>query len=332
MKKVIPGSNVARVVGLLWDNLDDMAHECYTDSAPYFNESCFDALDDMVRQATDAGLWVILTCRSKYGAGQDYQSNPMHDVFHNSTLRSMMFTMWKHVVAHYSSWDYIAAYEIMSEPRDKDVSAQVVHDFYAEGCAAVHSVDPATPCMVGPRSYYKLYAFTDDVLLANDSNVIYTVDYFDPDEYVFGKGSLATYPAAYRCHELYKGWTSEACPGSDYHKSVNFDITWHEHNFATWAGNFKSKHNVPVFVNQWGVVHGVTEQQGRFEYMKDVAQTLKSMDIGWAWWTFRGGGEDWAHGSMEFVFEHANGTLEIDEKAVAAVLPYMDGKSDPIVV
>lgn len=327
MKKTVPGTNVARIVGLLWDNLDDQTHECYTDTAPYFKESCFKDLDNMVRQATDAGVWVILTCRAKYAAGQEFQTDPMHNVFHNSTLRSMMFTMWKHVVEHYASWDYIAAYEIMSEPRDKEVSAQVVHDFYSDGCAAVHSVDAVTPCMVGPRSYYKLYAFTDDVFLADDSNVIYTFDYFNPDDFVFGRDTIPTYPGIYRCHVLYNGWTDQGCPGtSGTHKNTTFDSTWHQHNFATWATKFKSAHNVPVFMNQWGVVHGVTAEQGRYKYMKDVAELLQENDIGWAWWVFRGGGgDDWSHGSMEFLYLHANGTLEVDQEAVAAVQPYMGG-------
>merc|ERR1711959_634354 len=92
-----------------------------------------------------------------------------------------MYTMWKHVAAHYASWDYIAAYEIMSEPRDKDVSPQAVHDFYEGACTAVHSVDSATPCMVGSTPYYKLWTFNDDIIISGNKNVIYTFDYFVPE-------------------------------------------------------------------------------------------------------------------------------------------------------
>jgi hypothetical protein len=237
--------------------------------------------------------------------------------------------MWKHVAAHYASWDYIAAYEIMSEPRDKSASPALVHDFYQGGCSAVHAVDPATPCMVGPGSYYKVYLFTEDIIIANDSNVIYTFDYFDPDKYVFSESGVAKYPGVYACDEVYKGWaTAENCPDGS-KADTTFDATWHDRNFQRWIVPIKEKFNVPIFVNQWEVVHAVTADRGRFLYMADVAKKLQDLGVGWAWWIFRGGGDDWSGGSSELVFQHNNGTLEVDEAAVAALAPYMGGSPSP---
>ena len=59
------------------------------------------------------------------------------------------------------------------------------------GCAAVHEVDPATPCMVGPGPYYKLWRFAPTMLL-NEKNVIYTFDYFVPEAFTFGESSIPT--------------------------------------------------------------------------------------------------------------------------------------------
>jgi hypothetical protein len=80
---------------------------------------------------------------------------------------------------------------------------------------------------------------------------------------------------------------------------------------------------VPVFLNQWDVVHGVLASAGRYKYIADMARALQSADIGWAWWVWRGGGDGWAHGSSEFVYQWSNGTVEYDEPAFAAVAPYM---------
>ena len=44
----------------------------------------------------------------------------------------MFYMSWQTVVTRYKDWDYIAAYEILSEPRDKDVSANIVNEFYTE--------------------------------------------------------------------------------------------------------------------------------------------------------------------------------------------------------
>ena len=57
---------------------------------------------------------------------QDYMTDPMANVFHNGTLKTMLYTAWRHVAAHYASWGNIAAYEVMAEPRDKTASPQVV--------------------------------------------------------------------------------------------------------------------------------------------------------------------------------------------------------------
>jgi hypothetical protein len=162
MKKVLPSANLARIVGVLWDNSRDATgklsgNDCMTDTAPFWKESCFSKLDNAVRQATAAKIWVVLAARAEYAAGQNYQSDPDSTVFHNATLRTMFYTMWKHVAAHYASWDYIAAYEVMAEPRDKDASPALVRSFYVDACDAVQSVAPGTPCMVGPGPYYKLW-------------------------------------------------------------------------------------------------------------------------------------------------------------------------------
>jgi hypothetical protein len=56
----------------------------------YFKESCFGNLDKAVKAATSAGVWLILAARCKYGAGQNYETDPMSDVFHNDTLKNML--------------------------------------------------------------------------------------------------------------------------------------------------------------------------------------------------------------------------------------------------
>ena len=48
-----------------------------------WQESCLKHLDWQIRQIIQTGAWVILTCRSKWGAGAAYTTNPNGDVFHN---------------------------------------------------------------------------------------------------------------------------------------------------------------------------------------------------------------------------------------------------------
>eukprot|EP01079_Euglenida_sp_SAG-EU17-18_P006234 gene6234-6058_t len=197
MKATLPGANVARILALLWDN--GAPGDGMSQTSPYVSEDCFTEMDAVIKQATDAGVWVILTARCKIGAGG---GAPSEDVFNNATLRGMLYTAWSAVAARYAAWPYIAAYEIMSEPRDKAVTAAQVKAFYTGGCNATFAADPTTPCMVGSRDYYKLWTFSDDVILALP-NVIYTFDFFQPNPWAFGQSAVASYPGVYQCQVLY---------------------------------------------------------------------------------------------------------------------------------
>ena len=46
MQKVLPGANVARIIGVLWDNTPQNPNlDCMTDTYPFWKESCFKKLD-----------------------------------------------------------------------------------------------------------------------------------------------------------------------------------------------------------------------------------------------------------------------------------------------
>jgi hypothetical protein len=71
-------------------------YECMTQEPPhFFDDKCFDRLDWYVKQATDAGVWAVVTalCATGAGGGGDVGQ----DYFHNDTLRGMFFSAWAYV-------------------------------------------------------------------------------------------------------------------------------------------------------------------------------------------------------------------------------------------
>lgn len=221
MNQVMPGANVARLVGIMWDNTFPLSvhytSDCYLPNSPpnYFNDKCFAYIDEWVLSCQRASLWAILAMRGQYAAGQNYATDPMQNVFNNATLRSNLYAAWAHIAEHYKTWENIAAYEILSEPRDQSASQKVVREFYEGGCNAVFAVDAATPCLVGGAPYYKLWTFDADTLLRGRNgalmgNVIYTVDYFEPASYVFG----------YNDKDILPGTEDEIVPIGNYANGV----------------------------------------------------------------------------------------------------------------
>ena len=331
MKSLAPRANVARIVGVYWGNTKPLSHhpnkECMTSDPPhYFNDKCFEDLDTLVKSATDAETWVILAVRGEYVAGQDFSTDPGGSAFRNATLRNMMYAMWRHVAGHYQSWDRIAALEILSEPRDKTVDPAAVQALYEGGCAAIHAVDPHTPCMVGAAPYYKLWNFDERVILRNSKNVIYTFDYFNPDAFAFGQSAIPVYGVDYPCATLYDGWADEVCPTwnvtSSYTQLIPFNASWHAHNFAAYVDKLQRTYDVPVFMNQFEVVHGVAEAQGRFDYVRDLVRIARAQGVGFAWWTWAGGNDNgWVHGSSEMVFRWPNGSTMVDHAMLGTLFP-----------
>ena len=82
--------------------------ECGTEDAAsgFLSAECLDAMDSLIRQATERGLWVIIAARAKYAAGWDWPAQP--DVFHDASLRRKYYAMWSFVAARYSTWTRVA--------------------------------------------------------------------------------------------------------------------------------------------------------------------------------------------------------------------------------
>ena len=74
------------------------------------------------------------------------------------------------------------------------------------------------------------------------------------------------------------------------------------------------------------VFHAVPSRifQGRFEFMADVAKELQRLDIGWAWWVWRGGGGPGfpKYGSSGFVWGTGS-EAQHDDRAIDSVKPFM---------
>ena len=72
------------------------------------------------------------------------------------------------------------AYDVVSELHVKNVDDPTVAGLMADGSAAVQWIDPATPYIVGPAPFCKLWQL-NDAHFVDQSNIIYTFDFFFPD-------------------------------------------------------------------------------------------------------------------------------------------------------
>lgn len=144
--------------------------------------------------------------------------------------------------------------------------------------------------MIGPGPYYKLWHFNTSMILKNDTNIIYTFDYFQPSNYIFATANnddgskISKYPSTQTCSHLYLNFAKECCPNGYTMLNISFDSNWHRDNFQRFAVALRTKSNVPIFMNQWSVVRKVTKEEGRYHFVEDIANITQQLDIGWTWW------------------------------------------------
>ena len=324
----LPSANVVRFVALLWhDSVKESdGLECGSDDvgSGYLSAECLAAMDGLVRQATDAGLWVIIAARAKYAAGWDWPAHP--DVFHDAALSRRYHAMLGFVAARYRTWSRIAGFEVMSEPRTKVVAQAEVMGFMQAGCDAIHAEDARALCVVGPAPYYKAWNFDASVLLPR-RNVLYTFDFFVPWHFASGdsRKDAAAWPGSYPCNGVYETWWSSAptahCATAD--TPVRVDEAWLRSTLRDVPHKLRQAHGVPVYCNQWGVKGEVLASRGRLAYAAALLKAFVELNISstyWLWRSMEKGGRDVAAPVWGFELVHNSGTEEAIDAEMIGVL------------
>jgi aryl-phospho-beta-D-glucosidase BglC (GH1 family) len=169
--------------------------DCRADDAPgHIDPDHLAVLDETVRWATDQRLWTVVFVDSNngQGAGVDAADNFWTD----ADARAKFVEVWQFLAARYRDTPYIAAYEILPEPRPPGVSDADVKAFYDDMIAAIRAIDPRTPIVVGPNDAYNLNHLAAAYTTVDD-NLIYTGDYFIFDDPLARFDDLTSFRATF---------------------------------------------------------------------------------------------------------------------------------------
>mmetsp|Transcript_25424 Transcript_25424/g.54932 ORF Transcript_25424/g.54932 Transcript_25424/m.54932 type:complete len:247 (-) Transcript_25424:113-853(-) len=195
--------------------------------------------------------------------------------------------MWEALARRYVSWDRIAGYEIMSEPRTKVVPQSAVMQLMADGCAAVRRHDPHALCILGPAPYYKLWELNERLLLSSLPNVMYTFDFFVPWRLVTADSAISTaaFPGDFECSSVYETWWPQFCKSAS--ERVHIDDAWLNRTMAAWPGALRERFDVPILCNQWGVKGELWRSRGRLAYAEALLSALNAQGIASTYWIWR---------------------------------------------
>jgi len=295
VKDLLPGTNLARLVMVRWlDGVDEVEpttgpyHDCYDENADngYLTERCLEAFDRILDwSAGDAGMWSVLTARVTFVNG-DPAGGTKPTLYDNDELKEKFVAMWGFLARRYKDRDNIAGYEIASEPR-ASVDASVVHELHEAACGAVWAEDPDAVCFIGPTPFYSRKSYSaaethDHYLL--EGKVIYAANFFEPGKWVESDEGFE-WGGTYRCQDVLDFQKSE-CESRDEMVTLNKD--WIEREL-TAVLEFGSRHNVPMWVDQWGMKglaqgHDVHAQN---QYMADILDVFDKHHLHWSYWLWR---------------------------------------------
>jgi hypothetical protein len=273
---------MARLVMVHWQDAPSIVNrgsDCYTATHPFIKPACLKQFDEAVAWATDLGLWTVLTGRAKGG--------PAGHVFNNDTLVTEMVAMWGFLAARYANVSNILGYEVFSEPRT--LNATQVHQFHVDACGAVWDQDPRAACLIGAGKFYDRYQL-DERFIIKDRPVIYAANYLTPKRYTKGALRTVEYPGSkIKCGDLLE--TKEiphACPGGDGEAEIAFNKDFLR-ILAKPLSEFKSKFNVPLWVDQWGIYGGGVGggDASITAYMEDALDLWDQGSFLWTQWIWR---------------------------------------------
>jgi aryl-phospho-beta-D-glucosidase BglC (GH1 family) len=225
-------------------------------------------LDDDVRWASNAHLWIILFIDSNCGQrgmqndenvaycdpGKQYPGG--HNFWSDPAARARFIQVWRFIANRYKDTPYLGLFEPLPEPGTPSTTPPEIKDFYGEVMAAIRQVAPGIPFLIGANKYHT--ALAQSVWNPAWKDVVYTGNLF------------------YRARGEDGGLP----------------------NFRRRMGQLaelRSKHGVPIFVQQVGVR---VEDDPDASNVKAVLQELVDNRIGFAYWEYRGSNHPGEYGVL----------------------------------
>jgi endoglucanase len=240
----------------------------YAPTPPYaFQPQNLAKLDQAVKAAEQAHLYVVLTCRE--GPGRpDFERS--HEIWREALAQDAYARMWREIASRYRGRASVVGYDLMCEPHPDQEANQPLGDWNALAqklTAAIRVVDPNTPILVNSIGW--AYPQQFEVLRPTaDPRTVYTVHFYDPHYYTHQKpGDKVIYPGF-------------RVPGK---QEVAWDKAALEARLAPVRA-FQQKHNVPIFVGEFGCARYAL---GVEEWLRDQIGLYEQYGWSWAYWAFR---------------------------------------------
>jgi hypothetical protein len=246
---VAQGANVVRLPIRWWGFYQGEDIDSRNDNAPGgIDPRHLQIVDDNIRWATRQHLWVILFIDSNCGQNGLQNGKALnrmvsycdpqgkyptgHNFWSDPDAKARFINLWKFIAARYKDTPYIGMFEPLPEPGNENVSGPQIQQFYGEVMAAIRSVAPGIPFLIGGNRYRAQQVRS--VYNPQWKDVVYTGNMF-----------------------LHENGGKESGIGSIKER-------------AQYLLELRAKANVPLFVQQVGVKNGEDPDQSQLRQLLGV--------------------------------------------------------------
>lgn len=277
----------------------------FTETPPYtVDKDIQDNLDELLSMIAKADMFAVISFRTGPGRSEfTFVSEDVGDWFDQSYLNDSVWQdqkaqdawvkMWKYTANRYKDNLIVAGYDLMVEPNSNETGSHYIYDrldmwdpeeFYAqygktlydwnqlypEIIKGIRTVDPNTPILVGGNGYSSI-DWLPYLKIVEDNRVVYMIHQYLPSQY--------THQQPHRIRCSYPGMCDVDWDG---HKE-QFDKAWLQ-NILSPIDQFTSTYNVPVAVNEFGVVRWVP---GAAQFMNDQIKIFEEKGMNHALWEWQ---------------------------------------------
>ncbi len=276
----------------------------FTEEPPYqLDIQAQKHLDQLLDMILNADLFAVITFRTgpgrsdftfyRDGAGDWFEPDLLREwVWTDQTAQDAWVEMWQYTAARYQNHPVVVGYDLMCEPNAAGIrDIWEPEDFYNQYggttldwnqlypkiSSAIREVDPETPILIGGMGWSSI-RWLPYLKPTGDSRTVYLVHQYEPqDQYTHQEyhSSLNKYPG-----EFDLDWDGNPDP---------FNQDWLEGYFAI-IDQFQNEWNVPVSVNEYGVVRWVP---GGAEFLDDQLSLFEKQGFNHAIWMWDPAWQPW---------------------------------------
>ncbi|MBS0000067.1 MAG: glycoside hydrolase family 5 protein [Cyclobacteriaceae bacterium] len=214
----------------------------------------FERLDWTVMEALDRGFAVIIDNHQYRVMGAD----PMG-------LREMFLASWVQMAEHYKDFPDNVYFGLLNEPNN-NLTPYLWNYLMLDAYRIVRESNPDRTLVIGPGNWNGFSALEELKLPEKDRNIIVEVHYYSPHK--FTHQGVSGNPT---------GVTWRGTPEEK--KAVEDDFQ----KAADWG----EKHNRPLFLGEFGVIHEA-DQESAVKWLTFVVEQMKKHGMSWSMWDLMG--------------------------------------------